>query len=436
MISWTARRAADVMAGTNYKKCASNDINKNLWGLINVIKFKKIITIGVCCAVAATGILFGMTNAKLKDGIDIILDGKKLQLDVDPFIENDRTLIPVRGVMEGLGANVGWNAKERIVTVDKEEISIKLVIGSDIATVTREGGKEEKVQLDVPAKIVNDRTFIPGRFVTETVGAQVDWEPKLRAMIINTENKMTEPEVKDNERIEYEIVSQSEISENEALSKWHQNNYKEKGIYSLTDGEWQYVLVAAGEKNTGGYSVEIDSVVKISSDTAYVYARLVTPGKDSIVTMAITYPNVLIKFNKNDIVMVEGEISDEIYKKEPIEDEIGDSLNEMGKAIPIELVEEMKLYSLFDEELKTFSKEETEKIIEILNTSKTYTGAHDEMLAGNNIKIKLKDGTIVTVTSYGNENHVVLSGEVNGEYVGGCIIAPEVGKILLDMSIN
>lgn len=58
------------------------------------------------------------------------------------------------------------------------------------------------------------------------------------------------------------------------------------------------------------------------------------------------------------------------------------------------------------------------------------------MLAGNNIKIKLKDGTIVTVTSYGNENHVVLSGEVNGEYVGGCIIAPEVGKILLDMSIN
>ena len=70
----------------------------------------------------------------------------------------------------------------------------------------------------------------------------------------------------------------------------------------------------------------------------------------------------------------------------------------------------MKLYSLFDEEIKTFTKEETKEIIDILNTSKTYTGAYISMLAGNNIKMKLKDGAIITVMSYGNENHVILSG--------------------------
>jgi hypothetical protein len=409
-----------------------------------MLKFKKIITISICSLVAATSIVWGMKSIEPKDGVGILLDGKKLELDVEPFIENNRTLIPVRGVMEGLGADVGWDAKERLVTIDKEDIKIKLFIGSDVAIVTKEEGKEEKIQLDVPAKIVNDRTFIPGRFVTETVGAQVDWEPELRAMIITSENYMVDPEKQKDETvsaeaIDYEIINPSEISENEVLSKWYKNNYKKKGIYSLTDEKRQYVLVAAGEKNTGGYMVEIDNVLK-TSNTAYVYARLISPERGR--TMAITYPNVLIKFNKNGIVTVEGEISNNIHKKEPIKepikepvgDEIGESLSEMGKAIPIELVQEMKLYSLFDEEIKTFTKEETKEIIDILNTSQTYTGAYISMLAGNNIKMKLKDGAIITVMSYGNENHVILSGEVDGEYVGGCIIAPEVGKILLDIT--
>jgi hypothetical protein len=409
-----------------------------------MLKFKKIITISICSLVAATSIVWSMKSIEPKDGVGILLDGKKLELDVEPFIENNRTLIPVRGVMEGLGADVGWDAKERLVTIDKEDIKIKLFIGSDVAIVTKEEGKEEKIQLDVPAKIVNDRTFIPGRFVTETVGAQVDWEPELRAMIITSENYMVDPEKQKDETvsaeaIDYEIINPSEISENEVLSKWYKNNYKKKGIYSLTDEKRQYVLVAAGEKNTGGYMVEIDNVLK-TSNTAYVYARLISPERGR--TMAITYPNVLIKFNKNGIVTVDGEISNNIHKKEPIKepikepvgDEIGESLSEMGKAIPIELVQEMKLYSLFDEEIKTFTKEETKEIIDILNTSQTYTGAYISMLAGNNIKMKLKDGAIITVMSYGNENHVILSGEVDGEYVGGCIIAPEVGKILLDIT--
>lgn len=93
----------------------------------------------------ATSIVWGMMGNSQKKGVTIILNGKELKLDVEPFIENDRTLIPVRGVMEGLGAVVGWNAKDRVVTVDKEDISIKLTIGSDVAVVTREGVKEEKL---------------------------------------------------------------------------------------------------------------------------------------------------------------------------------------------------------------------------------------------------------------------------------------------------
>ena len=109
-----------------------------------MLKFKKIITISICSLVAATSIVWGMKSIEPKDGVGILLDGKKLELDVEPFIENNRTLIPVRGVMEGLGADVGWDAKERLVTIDKEDIKIKLFIGSDVAIVTKEEGKKKR----------------------------------------------------------------------------------------------------------------------------------------------------------------------------------------------------------------------------------------------------------------------------------------------------
>ena len=69
--------------------------------------------------------------------------------------------------------------------------------------------------------IVNDRTFIPGHFVTETIGADVNWKPEIRAMVINTK-KDAEPEYESGQIIEYEIENAKEISENETLSKWYE----------------------------------------------------------------------------------------------------------------------------------------------------------------------------------------------------------------------
>ena len=77
----------------------------------------------------ATSIVWGMMGNSQKKGVTIILNGKELKLDVSHLSKMTGLLIPVRGVMEGLGAVVGWNAKDRVVTVDKEDISIKLTIG-------------------------------------------------------------------------------------------------------------------------------------------------------------------------------------------------------------------------------------------------------------------------------------------------------------------
>ncbi len=107
---------------------------------------------------------------KDKDAIKVVLNGQELTFDVPPVIENDRTLVPLRVIFEALGAEVQWNGETRMVTAVKDGMEIKLVIDG---AAFKNG---EPVDLDVPAKIINDRTMVPLRFVSEAVGCQVNWE--------------------------------------------------------------------------------------------------------------------------------------------------------------------------------------------------------------------------------------------------------------------
>jgi iron complex transport system substrate-binding protein len=103
--------------------------------------------------------------------VKVVVDGKALSMDVKPVIENDRTLVPLRAIFEALGAKVDWDGKTRTVTAVKGSTSIRLVVGN--ATALKNGSK---VKLDVPAKIRNGRTLVPLRFVSEALGADVDWD--------------------------------------------------------------------------------------------------------------------------------------------------------------------------------------------------------------------------------------------------------------------
>ena len=81
-------------------------------------------------------------------------------------------MLPIRLVAEFLGAEVTWNGEEKTVTITKEDTTIVITIGQEFAMVNGEA-----VQLDAPAYIENGRTFLPLRFVTENLGAEVVWNP-------------------------------------------------------------------------------------------------------------------------------------------------------------------------------------------------------------------------------------------------------------------
>ena len=113
--------------------------------------------------------------------VQVIVDGSPIVFDQPPMTIGGRVLIPLRGVFERLGASVQWDRASNTVLAVRGSSQIQLTIGSRVAFVN---GRQ--VPLDVPPMIVGGRTLVPLRFVSEAMGARVDWDPASRAVFITS----------------------------------------------------------------------------------------------------------------------------------------------------------------------------------------------------------------------------------------------------------
>ncbi|WP_110932337.1 family 10 glycosylhydrolase [Paenibacillus bouchesdurhonensis] len=126
----------------------------------------------------------GHTNAAAARPIEIILDGKVLTSDAPPYIKpkNNVTMVPLRVISEGLGAQVDWLQSSKAVTIVKDGNSIVLRAGSTTAQVNNTA-----VSLDVSVEINSGRTMVPLRFVGEQLGLQVDWSSASRTITLTSQ---------------------------------------------------------------------------------------------------------------------------------------------------------------------------------------------------------------------------------------------------------
>ena len=143
---------------------------------------KKIIAMALTAALAAGAM--AMPVMADDEPIKIVVNDAELVIpegDTTPFIENDRTLVPMRAIFEALGAKVNWDGETKtIVSYDPiSDVSITMQIDSANMFVG-----EEKVELDVPAKIVNDRTVVPIRAIAEGMNSKVDWDGETRTVTV------------------------------------------------------------------------------------------------------------------------------------------------------------------------------------------------------------------------------------------------------------
>ena len=101
-----------------------------------------------------------------------------------PQIVRERAMVPVRAIIETMGGTVGWDDAEKQVSLmygDLSAMDFEVYMNIDSRELTANG---EKKTMDVAPQIINDRTMLPIRFVTENVGGEIAWIGSTREIII------------------------------------------------------------------------------------------------------------------------------------------------------------------------------------------------------------------------------------------------------------
>jgi len=117
--------------------------------------------------------------------IRVLVDDEEVVFDALPFMESGRVLVPIRGIAEALGLSVEWIPDLKCVILTPKPGSIERTIiiypGMEYALVD-----SYYISLDVPAKIINGRTYLPLRFIGEATGAEVQWDAATRTVLISS----------------------------------------------------------------------------------------------------------------------------------------------------------------------------------------------------------------------------------------------------------
>ncbi|WP_010249724.1 copper amine oxidase N-terminal domain-containing protein [Acetivibrio cellulolyticus] len=107
-------------------------------------------------------------------GIQMFVDGQQIDFtkydNVYPSIIDGRVLVPLRAIGENLGAEVEWIAKDKLIRIKLNDKVVEIVVDSKDALIN-----SKKTTLDVPAKIIDGRTLVPARFISESFSKTVEW---------------------------------------------------------------------------------------------------------------------------------------------------------------------------------------------------------------------------------------------------------------------
>ncbi len=148
---------------------------------IAILPMTVLALIGVAC-----GILHAGAKVVVKEIITVTVDKATVRTDVPPINVKGHTLVPVRGIFNAFGADIDWFPAEKRVYVREDSQVIWLRIGDAQAKVN-----DAMVPMDVPAMIYHGRTMVPLRFIAESLGANVNWNPDTQTITITTKGKAT-----------------------------------------------------------------------------------------------------------------------------------------------------------------------------------------------------------------------------------------------------
>ncbi|MBR5586505.1 MAG: copper amine oxidase N-terminal domain-containing protein [Clostridia bacterium] len=136
------------------------------------------------CAVLMT-VAFSIGTFAQEDGISVLIDGEKVVFDAQPKMVNDRVMVPLRAIFEKLQAEVLWEeAFERVIVNFGESDQVVMYIGANRAFING-----IILPLDSAPFVSEDRTYVPLRFIGESLGMSVEWDDSSKTVIITSADK-------------------------------------------------------------------------------------------------------------------------------------------------------------------------------------------------------------------------------------------------------
>jgi hypothetical protein len=136
---------------------------------------RRLEVMGMVLGALLLAITSGMAQTRVE------LNGRRMSFGAAPIQVSGRTMVPMRGIFEALGASVQWDESRQMVSARRGQTDVRLTIGRTRAEVDGRG-----VSLDVPAMVYHGSTMVPLRFVSEALGADVRWSDATRTVSIFT----------------------------------------------------------------------------------------------------------------------------------------------------------------------------------------------------------------------------------------------------------
>jgi len=272
---------------------------------------KKLILFITICSLALCPTSCSANNADIQEeNYDITIsmqinnpimtvNGDNMEIDsgrnTSPLIVENRTLVPIRAIIEALGGDVSWDEETQTVSLTMDKNVITLVIGSDKAIVN-----ETEKSLDVSPRVINERTMLPIRFIAESFGFSVDWnESEQRITIVQNsfvnvtetettlENGLSAVKFDGDYMFDAFLENGGAASDSDLVGFLQENIVKNAGSLNLLTGVFGCSAISA--KNQNGEALfgrnfdwyNCDALVTVSAPTNG-YASIATVNKSFI----------------------------------------------------------------------------------------------------------------------------------------------------------
>jgi hypothetical protein len=240
--------------------------------------------------------------------VSLVLNDEAVGLGMSLVFKNQRTMVTLNSdFFTKAGAAAVFDEETETITIDGMYSTVEFTVGEKSALIHRKydlTGIPETVEMDVAPFLLDDVVYVPLRFAAEGLGALVKWDGVNRTILVTFEE---EAKVVPVERpVEYKEINISELSDEDGLYSWVMENRRNTGFYHKAVNNTDYILISAGEKSTGGYSLKIKSVTLVSPDRIYIVAELNEPSPGMPVTQAFTYPCKLIAVEGGGKLLVDG----------------------------------------------------------------------------------------------------------------------------------